>query len=200
MSLRSSRATVIRCSRRCAPSDYPTWWRAAAYPSIASAPGRMPATPPMVSPVFPQWRAILPTLRCLSLALGAPPRGLLRGGRECRQFTDVARIVLDDDGGFEIRRDLLEAIDRGQCRCVVGVESGHTVAFVIFPKVLEIATEQHVAHLSQPDQQAVMAGRMSRRVQHDDGAVAEHIFVQRHGFDLAAAADPIGKRRGIGHR
>ncbi len=55
---------------------------------------------------------------------------LLRGDRERRQFTDVARIVLDDDGGFEIRRDLLEAIDRSQCRCVVSVECGHTVVFV----------------------------------------------------------------------
>src|SRR5262249_44064731 len=99
---------------------------------------------------------------------GAPSRRrLLHDGRECLQFTDVARIVLDDDGGFEIRRDLLEAIDRSQCRRAVGVECGHTIAFVIFPEVLEIATEQHVARLSQPDQQAVMAGRVSRRVQHD---------------------------------
>ena len=127
------------------------------------------------------------------LRLGAAPR-LLRGGRECRQFTDVARVVLDDDGGFEVRRDLLEAVDRSQCRCVVGVECGHTVVFVIFPEVLEIATEQHVAHLSQPDQQAVMAGRMSRRVQHDDGAVAEHVLVGRERFDLAFAFDPILKR------
>src|SRR5262249_49272471 len=121
-------------------------------------------------------------------------------GRECRQFTNVARIVLNDDGGFEIRRYLLEAIDRSQCRRAVGVEFGHTIASVIFPEVLEIATEQHVSHLSPPYQQAVMAGRMSERVQHADGAVAEYILVQHHGFNLAAAADPVRKWRGIGHR
>jgi len=31
------------------------------------------------------------------------------------------QVVLNDDSGFEIRRDFLEAIDRSQCRRVVGV-------------------------------------------------------------------------------
>jgi hypothetical protein len=31
------------------------------------------------------------------------------------------QVVLNDDSGFEIRRDFLEAIDRSQCRRAVGV-------------------------------------------------------------------------------
>jgi hypothetical protein len=38
-------------------------------------------------------------------------RRLIRGSRERRQFRDVARIVLDDDGRFQILGDLLEAVE-----------------------------------------------------------------------------------------
>ena len=42
-----------------------------------------------------------------------------------------------------------------------------------------------------------MSGRMSRRIEHDDAAVAEHILVARYGFHGAAAADPVRHRRGV---
>jgi len=41
--------------------------------------------------------------------------GLLRGGRERRQFANVAPVVLDDDDCFQIRCDLLEAVVRRMC-------------------------------------------------------------------------------------
>jgi hypothetical protein len=37
---------------------------------------------------------------------------LLCRRRKCRQFVDVAPIVVNDDGRLEIRRDFLEALDR----------------------------------------------------------------------------------------
>ena len=50
---------------------------------------------------------------------------LLRRRRKRRQFVDVARIVLNDDGRLEVRRDLLEALDRCQRLGAIEVERGH---------------------------------------------------------------------------
>src|SRR6202043_1384540 len=125
------------------------------------------------------------------------PQQLLRGSWEYRQFAEIAWVVLDDDSGVEILRDLFETVERRERRGAIGVEGGHAVTVVILMEVGEIAAEEHVALLFQPDQQGVMAGRMPGRVQHDDGAVAEHVLVERCGLDLAAAADPVCKIRGV---
>src|SRR5207244_13233614 len=86
---------------------------------------------------------------------------LLRRRRERRQLPEVALVVLDDDGGLEVRRNLLETVDRSQRLGAVGVEDGHAVAVIIFLKVREVAREHHGALLLQPHQQALMARRMS---------------------------------------
>src|SRR4029453_1744096 len=46
--------------------------------------------------------------------IGRP--SLLRGRRERGQLADVPHVVLDDDGRFDIRDDLLHALDRGDRR------------------------------------------------------------------------------------
>ena len=43
---------------------------------------------------------------------------------------------------------------------------------------------EHVAHLLQLHQQAVMTGRVTGRVEHDHGAVAEHVLVAGTGSTL----------------
>src|SRR5437660_6006008 len=83
--------------------------------------------------------------------------GLLRGDRERRQFANVASVVLDDDDCFQIRCDLLEAVERSYARGAIGVKARHAVAVVVFMEVSKVAGEQHIALLFQPDQQAVMA-------------------------------------------
>ena len=45
---------------------------------------------------------------------------LLCGSRENRQFADVARVVLSDDSGIRVRRELLESIQRRQCFSAAG--------------------------------------------------------------------------------
>src|SRR5450759_4304870 len=86
--------------------------------------------------------------------------GLFRGGGERRQFAHVARVVLNDDGGFEICRELFEAVDRSQAIRAAGVEPRHAVAIVVLVKMHEIAGDQHVACLFELDQQAVVARRV----------------------------------------
>ena len=45
-----------------------------------------------------------------------------------------------------------------------------------------------------------MARRVTRRVEHDDGAVAEDILVAGQRLRFSTAADPIGERRGTRSR
>src|SRR6516225_5506650 len=61
---------------------------------------------PIIEPLAP------PTVNEPQVCCASPvaPR-LLRCGRKCRQFLDVARVVLDDHGRLGIRRDLLEALE-----------------------------------------------------------------------------------------
>src|SRR5262245_9982530 len=98
--------------------------------------------------------------------------------RERRQLAYVPRVVLDDHGGLEIRRELLEAIERSQRLRAVGVEPGHAVRFVVFVKMREIARKENIAFLLQLDEQAVVTWRMPGRVQHQDRPVAEHVLVR----------------------
>ena len=77
---------------------------------------------------------------------------LVRGGRKCRQFLDVARVVLDDYGCVEIRRDLLEAFEgRDRLRAII-VEPRHAVGIVILAEVRGIAGDDQSARLRQLDQ------------------------------------------------
>src|SRR2546427_5760517 len=115
--------------------------------------------------------------------------GLLRGGRERRQFANVAPVVLDDDDCFQIRCDLLEAVERSYGRCAIGVKARHAVAVVVFMEVSKVAGEQHIAVLFQPDQQAVMARCMPGHVQHDDGAVAERS--EEHTSELQSQSNLV---------
>jgi glutaminyl-peptide cyclotransferase len=135
--------------------------------------------------------APVPPYRCFAFRL-------LRRRWEHRELADVALVMLDDDGGFEVSGDLLEAVQRAQCVGVVGVEHRNAVGVVVLPEVREVTGEQHVTLLLQLHQQDVMAWRMPGRVEHDDGAVVKHVLVPRHRFHLAAALDPGGERRGIG--
>src|SRR5215471_10436154 len=73
----------------------------------------------------------IPTLR----------RPLLRERRKLRQFADVARIVLDDQGRLQIRRDLLDALDRSDRLGSVVVECRHAFRIVILAEVDGIAAE-----------------------------------------------------------
>src|ERR1700730_3501268 len=123
---------------------------------------------------------------------------LLRGRRERRQLADVAHVVLDDDGRFEICDDLLHALDRGDRRGAVEVEVWHAATLVVLAEVDEVAGEQHRAHVLQPDQQAAMARRVTRHPQNDHAAVAEHVLVPGQRLDLPAFADPALEARGIG--
>src|SRR6266481_8773252 len=77
--------------------------------------------------------------------MGKP--SLLRGRRERRQLADVARVVLDDDGRFEIGDDLLHALDRGDRCGTVEVEGRYAVTVVVLAEVGRVATEQHRAPL-----------------------------------------------------
>src|SRR6202012_2904490 len=114
---------------------------------------------------------------------------LFSGSGESRQFGNVPRVVLDDDGGFQVRCELFETIQRSQRLGAAGIESRHTVAVIVLAKVSEIAGDEHITLVFELDQQTVVGGRMSRRAQHDDTAVAEHIFVPNQRLYLAAAAD-----------
>jgi hypothetical protein len=78
-----------------------------------------------------------------------PAFPLLRGCWEARELADVALVMLDDHRGLEIGGDLLEAVQRGQCAGVVGVEHRNAVGVVVLPEVREVAGEQHVTLLLQ---------------------------------------------------
>src|SRR5206468_7454474 len=85
---------------------------------------------------------------------------LLRGGRERRQLAHVARVVLNDDRGLEICRELLEAVDRREALRATGVEPRHTVVLPVLVKMHEVARDQHVALLLQLDEQGVVPWRV----------------------------------------
>src|SRR6185295_1862379 len=123
---------------------------------------------------------------------------LLRGRRERRQLADVAHVVLDDDGRFEICDDLLHALNRGDCRGAVEVEAWHAATLVVLAEVDQVAGEQHRAHLLQPDQQGAMARRVTRHPEHDHGAVAEHVLVHGQRLDLPLFIDPALEARDVG--
>jgi len=48
---------------------------------------------------------------------------LLRSVRECRQLSDVAWVVLNDDLGFQICRYRLDALERGHGLRAIEVEA-----------------------------------------------------------------------------
>src|SRR6202012_6291013 len=50
---------------------------------------------------------------------------LLRELGEYRQLADITGVMLDDDGGLEVRGHLLQALDRGNCLRAIVVERGH---------------------------------------------------------------------------
>src|SRR2546427_9480086 len=64
--------------------------------------------------------------------------------RSRRQFADVAPVVLDDDDCFQIRCDLLEAVERSYGRGAIGVKARHAVAVVVF---MEVRSEEHTSEL-----------------------------------------------------
>jgi hypothetical protein len=74
--------------------------------------------------------------------MGKP--SLLGGHRERRQLADVANVVLDDDGRFEICDGLLHALDRGDDRGAVEVEVSHAATLVVLAEVDQVAGEQPV--------------------------------------------------------
>src|SRR5262249_6877176 len=92
---------------------------------------------------------------------------LLRGGGEGRQLADVAHVVLDDDGGLEVRGHLLHPLDRGNRRGAVEVEPRHAVALVVLAEVDQVAGEQHRAHVLQPHEQGAVARRVTRHPEND---------------------------------
>jgi hypothetical protein len=102
---------------------------------------------------------------------------LLRRRRKHRQFVDVARVVLDDHGRFEVRRDLLDALERCHGLGAIEVERRHAVAIEILAEVRGVAGDHHIARLRQLDEQAMVTRRVARRSEHDNAAFAEHILV-----------------------
>jgi hypothetical protein len=88
-------------------------------------------------------------------------------------------------------RDLLEALERSDGLRAVVVEGGNAVRVVVLVEVREVAGEEHVALVLQLDEQRAVPRRMAGRTQDHDGAVAEHVLVQRQRLDLAARADPL---------
>src|SRR5580765_4260106 len=127
--------------------------------------------------------------------IGKP--SLLRGRRERRQLADVAHVVLDDDGRFEICDDLLHALDRGDRRGAVEVEVRHAATLVVLAEVDQVAGEQDRAHFLQPDQQRAVARRVTRHPEHDHAAVAEHVLVPGQRLDRSVFADPALEARDI---
>src|SRR5262245_21316848 len=145
--------------------------------------------------VWGRWGAASQRSEDEALAVFEPecaPR-LLRGGWKRRQFFDVARVVLNDHGRLGIRCDLLEALERRDRLCAIIVKPGHAGRVVILTKVRGIAGNDHGARLRQLDQQAVMARRVPRCVEHDYAAVAEYVLVVHERLDLVPALGPALK-------
>src|SRR5262249_32642346 len=66
-------------------------------------------------------------------------------GRKRRQLADVARVVLNDHHGFEVARDLLEPIERGQSLRPARIPVWYLVGLVALAQMTQVAAEQHVA-------------------------------------------------------
>src|SRR5215813_5333594 len=107
------------------------------------------------------------------------PRSLYRRSWERRQLTDITGIMLNNDRRLGVGGNLLDTIDRGNGLCAVSVETRHAVALVVFVEMCKVATQDNRAHLRQPDQESVVSGRMSRRVEHHNGAIAKNILILR---------------------
>src|SRR5262249_36069840 len=122
---------------------------------------------------------------------------LLRRRRERRELADVAHVVLDDDGRFEIRDDLLHALDRGDRRRAVEVEPRHAATLVVFAEVDNVSSEQPRAHVLQLDQQRGMARRVPRHPENDHAAVAKHVLVRGERLHLPLFIDPAFEARDI---
>src|SRR5438067_11781133 len=89
--------------------------------------------------------------------------GLLRGGGERRQFADIARVVLDDDGRLQIGGDLLHALERSHGCGAVVIEARHAVAVVVLVEMREISHQDDVAFFLQLYEERAVAGRMPGR-------------------------------------
>src|SRR5262245_47073832 len=119
------------------------------------------------------------------------------GGRERRQLPDVAHVVLDDHGRLQVRGELLHAIERRDGLRAVVVEPRHAVALVVLAEMHEVAAQNHWAHVLQPHEQGAVAGRVARCLEHDDGAVAEHVLVGHERLDLAGGAHELFESRDV---
>src|SRR5689334_2597181 len=71
-------------------------------------------------------------------ALANSSRQLLCRRGKRRQFFDVAGVVLDDDLGLEVVRDLLDALHRSDRLRAVVVERGHAKRIVVLAEVHRI--------------------------------------------------------------
>ena len=76
--------------------------------------------------------------------------------RERRQLGHVPQIVLNDDLRFKVVGDLLEPANRCERRGAIGVEHGHEIALEVLAVMCEVARNEHIAHLRELLQQAVM--------------------------------------------
>src|SRR3954470_12317957 len=74
---------------------------------------------------------------------GTTRANLLRRRGERRQLVDVAGVVLDDDGGLGVGRELFHAVDRGDRLCPVEIEPRHAAGVVILVEMHGVAGDQH---------------------------------------------------------
>ena len=81
--------------------------------------------------------------------MGKASAALPRRSRKCGQFAKVARVMLDNHRGLEIRREFLDAINRGQRFSTIDVEDGYTARLIVFTEVRKVAAQQHIACLRQ---------------------------------------------------
>ena len=93
---------------------------------------------------------------------------------------------------WRLRAEPVEPVHRGERFGAVGVERRHPAMRDLLGEMIGVAGEQHRAR-GEPDEQAVMAGRVAGQVQHDDAAVAEDVEIALHLGDLAAAGQPVGE-------
>src|ERR1700722_18996857 len=111
------------------------------------------------------------------------------GLRKRRQFAYITRIVLDDDGCVQVGGELLEALDRRNRRGAIVVVPWHAIGVPVLAEMRGVAGQDQASR-RELHQQAVVAGRVPRRRQHDYAAVAEDVSVGRHRLDLAVALGP----------
>src|SRR5262245_38267341 len=173
-------------------SVIPRWFIAASCAPRATAATSIPAAGPCAARRAARCPPTAPAPKITTRI-----RALLRGRWERRQLIDVAHVVLDDDGRFDVAHDLLHALDRGDRLRPVEIESWHAALFVVLVEVGRVAAEQHRAHVLQPDQQRGMPGRVPRRPENDHSAVAEYVLVRGQRLDLPLFIDPALEARDI---